>query len=91
MPMNVCEASLNREKSNCLSNLVAVGINVGEASAGIVGLRVGDISVVGARVAVNEIGVDATCDAQAVTIAIETTINRQNTRLGRILISFLTG
>jgi hypothetical protein len=74
--MNVCEASLNREKSNCPSNLVAVGINVGEASAVIVGLRVGDVSIVGARVAVDEIGVGATCGAQAVTITIATTINR---------------
>jgi hypothetical protein len=70
MPINVCEASLNREKRNRPSNLVAVGIKIGSGS------RVGDASIVGARVAVSEMGVDATCGAQAVTIRIATTLNR---------------
>jgi hypothetical protein len=74
--MNVCDASLNREKSNCPSNLVAVGINVGEAVAVMVGSRVGDASIVGARVAVDVIGVGAACGAQAGTITIATTIQR---------------
>jgi hypothetical protein len=74
--MNVCEASLNREKRNCPSNLVAVGMSVGEGSAVLVGLGVGGASMVGTGVAVDEIGVGATCGAQAVTITIATTINR---------------
>jgi hypothetical protein len=55
---------------------VAVGINVGEASRVMVGLRVGDASIVDARVAVDEIGVDTTCGAQAVTTSSAITTNR---------------
>src|SRR5688572_3948694 len=76
MPVNVCEASMNRLKRSCPSNRVAVGIIVGEASGVAVGLRVDDASIVGARVAVDEIGVDTTCGAQAVTTSNATTINR---------------
>jgi hypothetical protein len=76
MPVNVCEASLNRAKRSRPSNRVAVGINVGEASGIVVGLRVGDASIVGARVAVDEIGIDTTCGTQAVTTTIATTMNR---------------
>jgi hypothetical protein len=71
MPVNVCVDSTNREKRSRPSNLVAVVINVGEASEVEVGLRVGDASIVGARVAV-----DTTCGAQAVTTSNATTINR---------------
>jgi hypothetical protein len=65
MPMNVCDDSLNREKRNCPSNLVAVGIDVGEGSGVMVGSMIGGAAIVG-----------ATCGAQAVTTTIATTLNR---------------
>jgi hypothetical protein len=67
---------MNREKSSRPSNAVVVEVNVGEASGVTVGSRIGDGSVVGARVAVDEIGVGTTCGAQAVTTSNAITINR---------------
>jgi hypothetical protein len=86
MPMKLCEASLNREKRNCPSNLVAVGIKVGEGSGVMVGSLTGGASIVGTGVAVGEIGVGTTCGAQAVTMSTPTTMNNWNERMVNILI-----
>jgi hypothetical protein len=89
IPLKLCAASSNRLKRSCPSNKVAADIIVGEVSGVVVGLRVGDDSIVGTRVAVDEIGVDTTCGAQAVITSNATTINRWDKRLGNILIYFL--
>jgi hypothetical protein len=72
IPLKLCAASSNRLKRSRPSNKVAADINVGEVSGVVVGLRVGDDSIAGTRVAVDEIGVDTTCGAQAVTTTIAT-------------------
>jgi hypothetical protein len=68
IPLKLCAASSNRLKRSRPSNKVAADINVGEVS----GVVVGDDSMAGTRVAVDEIGVDTTCGAQAVTTTIAT-------------------
>src|SRR5688572_16167758 len=73
MPVNVCEASMNREKRNRPSNRVAVDVkvSVGDAAVGD-GVNVGGCAV---RVGGRAVFVGATCGAQAVTTSNAVTSN----------------
>jgi hypothetical protein len=71
MPVNVCEASMNREKRSQPSNTVAVGVNGGVADTVVVDVNVG-VDRGGSLV--------VACGAQAVIASNATIINRWSKR-----------
>src|SRR5688572_24970871 len=85
MPVNVCEASVNREKRSRPSNTVVVDVNVGVAvgdRASVIVISTCDVFVSG-----REVADGTTCGAQAVTANNVITTNILNKRLVNILIS----